>query len=228
MPTSQDAGPPPRRPKRQVDLGATGEYVRRNIQRFRKRQGLTHTDVVERMKNNGYGVPRTAMSEIENGGRRVSVDDLMALAVALDVPPNALLLPLEDSAEDLQATGARGIPLEDLWTWANGGKSLEVLRNPLVGLFRPEREDRSLPVRPTRSTDDQDALAREALEALRKATQALEQLRAMGLTEAKQGLGPGVDMVIPHETGLQVKFEHEHDAPRAEGKDGVRGNARNL
>lgn len=130
MPTS-DSVSERKRPKRQVSLGPTGEHVRRNVQRARKGRGLTHAQVVERMAENGVSMPRTALSEIENGGRRVDVDDLTALSAALDVPVLALLFDVEDlnalSSLGTQADGllrAQGIPADD-----TSGVVLQALRD---------------------------------------------------------------------------------------------------
>ncbi len=108
-------------PKRRVDLGPTGHMVRANIQRIRKSQRLTHADVVQRMASHGYSMPRTALSEIESGGRRVSVDDLMALAVSLGVNPDALLFPPVYGEDRHQITGlAADAESHFLWSWAEG------------------------------------------------------------------------------------------------------------
>ena len=119
--------PTNRTPKRIVSQGPTGDTVRRNIARIRKESGVTSERLVQVMGELGYQMPRTAISEIENGGRRVSVDDLMALAVALNVNPNALLLP--DYSGDVEighemtavpdnVTGA------EAWGWADGWQAL--------------------------------------------------------------------------------------------------------
>lgn len=98
--------------------------VRQNVSRIRKAFGLTSERLVQTMSERGYNMPRTAISEIENGGRRVSVDDLMALAVALGVPPNSLLLPHADPAPAPAATAAGEAGFQDLWAWADGNGPL--------------------------------------------------------------------------------------------------------
>lgn len=120
MPTPEDDAADPRRPKRRVALGPTGERVRQNVQEFRKFRRLTHADIVQRLKALGYSMPRTGLSELENGGRRVTVDDLMALAVALDVTPNDLLLPWDDSQGPEEVTALGLVNPKDVWRWADG------------------------------------------------------------------------------------------------------------
>ena len=65
----------------------------------------------------------SAIGKIENRTRKVDVDDLMALAVALDVSPLGLLLPQSSASEDVvEVTGMHG-PAIALWLWAAGRES---------------------------------------------------------------------------------------------------------
>jgi hypothetical protein len=61
------------------------------------------------------------LRRIEAGDRRVDVDDLVALALALDVSPLALLLPTE--ASSLVPEGDR-YAAERIWDWARGHQAL--------------------------------------------------------------------------------------------------------
>jgi hypothetical protein len=56
---------------------------------------------------------------VENGDRRVTVDDLVALAVVLGVNPNCLLFPVDDDAGDVMMSGVLSYPAS-LWEWAMG------------------------------------------------------------------------------------------------------------
>lgn len=180
MPTPESSAPDPRRPKRRVTLWPTGECVRHNVQQHRKSQGLTHADLVERLKANGYTMPRSGLSEIENGGRRVTVDDLMALAVALGVTPNALLLPLEDTGRSVRATAVGEVSLADLWHWADGNRPLNDLQHQTQAKLSPAASrDFSRPVRPRLNanaddTDSEKSALEEALRDLQKAAKAIE------------------------------------------------------
>lgn len=74
----------------------------------------------------------SGISKIENGERKVDVDDLVALAVALDVSPVALLLPAEPGEggqayelgkampADVEITPRTAAPWEYAWRWAHG------------------------------------------------------------------------------------------------------------
>lgn len=71
--------------------GQTGERVRVNIAHFREARGMTMLGLSERLKQLGRPIPPLGISRLENGDRRVDVDDLMALAEALDLPYQRIL-----------------------------------------------------------------------------------------------------------------------------------------
>jgi len=73
-------------PVRRVTLGPTGETVRRQIRELRLNRELTQAQLAELA-----GLPGQAITEIENGARRVNVDDLVAIASALKVAPARIL-----------------------------------------------------------------------------------------------------------------------------------------
>jgi transcriptional regulator with XRE-family HTH domain len=76
---------------RRVGIGPIGEKVRANVAAVRKRRGLVLRDLSEKMTEIGHPMAHNTINEIERGARRVDVDDLVALAVALDVSPTELL-----------------------------------------------------------------------------------------------------------------------------------------
>jgi transcriptional regulator with XRE-family HTH domain len=73
-------------PVRRVALGTTGEVVKANIRECRLKRELTQAELAEKA-----GLPSQSITEIENGARRVNVDDLVAISSALRVS-NARLL----------------------------------------------------------------------------------------------------------------------------------------
>jgi transcriptional regulator with XRE-family HTH domain len=73
-------------PVRRVALGATGELVKANIRECRMKRELTQAELADKA-----GLPSQSITEIENGARRVNVDDLVAISSALRVS-NARLL----------------------------------------------------------------------------------------------------------------------------------------
>ena len=100
-------------------LGPTGEAVRANIIRLRAERRLGYTELSEKLKDIGRHILPIGLRRIENGARRVDVDDLNALALALDVTPLTLLMPeAADAVERVEITGAAGkCDAEQVWNW---------------------------------------------------------------------------------------------------------------
>lgn len=61
------------------------EVVASNIRAYRRRRDLTQDQLAERMEALGHGWARATVSEVERNGRSVSVDELAALAMVLEV-----------------------------------------------------------------------------------------------------------------------------------------------
>ncbi|MDX1882258.1 helix-turn-helix transcriptional regulator [Mycolicibacterium sp. 120270] len=78
-------------PTRRVGIGPTGETVRANVAAVRNRRRLTLRDLSEKMTEVGWPMAHATISEIEKGARRCDVDDLVALATALETSPLELL-----------------------------------------------------------------------------------------------------------------------------------------
>ena len=108
-------------PKRRVQLGATGEQVRSNVRRLRERLGLSQSQLARLTAENSRPLASTAINEIENGARRVDVDDLMALTGALGVNPNAVLMPDRVGDDhDVELSGIGTVNSSRAWQWARG------------------------------------------------------------------------------------------------------------
>lgn len=73
-------------PVRRVTLGETGEVVKANIRECRVKRNLTQNELALKAE-----LPTQSITEIENGARRVNVDDLVAIAAALHVSTGRLL-----------------------------------------------------------------------------------------------------------------------------------------
>jgi transcriptional regulator with XRE-family HTH domain len=114
-----------------IELGPTGRTVAANVKRLRGERGLTLRALSATLKEAGRPLSADALNKIENGAadtepgkggepkpvRRVDVDDLMALAVALDVPVITLLVP-ESVRGSIELTGAGEVPGRLAWRWA--------------------------------------------------------------------------------------------------------------
>ncbi|MGW0494989.1 helix-turn-helix domain-containing protein [Streptomyces sp. NPDC003007] len=96
-------------------------HVAANVLRFRTDRGLSTTRLSAALKEIGHSIPATGITRIEKGERRVDTDDLVALALALNVSPAALLLPAtEDSETPVQLTEQVELPARKAWEWVDG------------------------------------------------------------------------------------------------------------
>jgi transcriptional regulator with XRE-family HTH domain len=67
--------------------------------KVRRAQGWTQSRLAERLDALGYSISQATLAKIETGRRQVTIQDLVAIAVALDTPPLLLLLPHDLNAE---------------------------------------------------------------------------------------------------------------------------------
>ncbi|CAN5381415.1 hypothetical protein BH09ACT6_BH09ACT6_18780 [soil metagenome] len=108
------------------EIGVTGREVARNVKRVRLAAGLTQQEVSQYLAELGRPIPVASIGKIESADRRVEVDDLMSLAIALGVTPITLLLPHAKSAnEAIKVTGYPGRARE-IWEWASGAAPLDL------------------------------------------------------------------------------------------------------
>jgi len=103
-------------------LGPIGVNVTHTARQFREKRGLGYADLSRKLAKMGREIPPLGLRRIESGGRRVDVDDLVALALALEVSPLVLLLPAETSS--VTAKGDRYVA-ERIWSWARGEVMLD-------------------------------------------------------------------------------------------------------
>ncbi len=100
-------------------LGPTGQRLGRRLKELRRERDLTLSGLETRLTEVGRPILLSALSKIEMGQRRVDVDDLVALALALDVSPNLLLLPDPDeSGTAVRLTRSTSRDAGDVWRWA--------------------------------------------------------------------------------------------------------------
>ncbi|MGV9742723.1 helix-turn-helix domain-containing protein [Nocardia farcinica] len=111
---------------RRVEIGPTGKTVAHNVARIRKAQNLTLRDVAERLAGTDRPLGHNTISEIERGARRADVDDLIALSVALNCSPLALLFPPTIHEHVVTITAAGDRPAWEVWKWGAGERALLV------------------------------------------------------------------------------------------------------
>ncbi|MBP2398657.1 helix-turn-helix domain-containing protein [Glutamicibacter protophormiae] len=129
---------PEKKRERGRDIGKTGATVAANIKRYRSDR-VSLRELEDRLEKLGVKISASGLQKIEAGTRRVDADELMALAVALNVNPNALLFPANSPSDDMseQVTAApKGQTEGEIWEWANGLRLLDN-QEPLKELYFP-------------------------------------------------------------------------------------------
>jgi transcriptional regulator with XRE-family HTH domain len=106
-----------------VQLGPVGESARRNVTRLRKAAGLSLADVSDRMTGDRR-LSVSGLSKVETGGRKIDVDDLVAIAAAIDVSPLAILFGQAPEHDALVEAGGTGTQASALWAWAVGSQPM--------------------------------------------------------------------------------------------------------
>lgn len=107
-----------------VEKGPVAKRVTGNAKRLRERRGLTLNQLSARMTEIGRPTLASGLSKIEQGDRRVDVDDLVALAVAFEVNPNVLLMPAEADETEEYVTEDVKESTGRMWSWVAGDEPL--------------------------------------------------------------------------------------------------------
>ena len=99
------------------------------MRRIRTKLRLNYTELSERLQDvAGWSINAVGIRRIESGERRVTPDDLMALAFALGVSPITLLMPDYDTLDKndlVEVTGcAERVPAHRLWDWLRARQTL--------------------------------------------------------------------------------------------------------
>jgi len=200
--------------------GPTAERVAGNIRRLRRERGLDLSDVSARLIELGHPVGLNTLSKIERGLRRVDVDDLMALALALDVTPNRLLLTATADDPRLALTGTNEYATSSAWRWASGNAMLP--RDPARTDLAPEVDlDRLAQfVRENRPHDPPDTTLGELRghrDQLDKVEIAVDVAEQAGIS--RQAI---IDWLALHDTTQRAPVVHRHDIPECGDDDGER------
>ncbi|QIB42803.1 helix-turn-helix domain-containing protein [Streptomyces aureoverticillatus] len=78
-------------PPRPLRIGPAGQAVASAIESTRTARGYSQRQLASRVTALGRPMTFTAVSRIERRVRRCDIDDLVAIAMALDVAPHTLL-----------------------------------------------------------------------------------------------------------------------------------------
>ncbi len=113
--------------RRTNDVGPTGQTVAENIARLRNLQGLSTYRLSELLAELGRPIAPSAISRIESGQRKVDVDDLVVLAIALNVSPTALLLyPSADPDIGFDLAVGTHVTEAEAWSWILAERPLDL------------------------------------------------------------------------------------------------------
>jgi transcriptional regulator with XRE-family HTH domain len=105
--------------------------VRNNVRRLRTNAApigdavleQTLRALAEKLASSSHPLALNTISEIQNGARRVDVDDLVALAAALHVSPISLLLPdVYEVGDMVELPGIGSVEVEKAWAWMREGE----------------------------------------------------------------------------------------------------------
>lgn len=96
-----------------------GDGIGARVADVRTRKGWSQRQLAERLEALRHGLDRSALGRIETGDRKASLDDLMAVAAALDVSPTVLLLPASDE-EPVAIAPALEVTAGRARTWIRG------------------------------------------------------------------------------------------------------------
>ncbi|MCQ4359665.1 helix-turn-helix domain-containing protein [Mycobacterium gordonae] len=118
---------------KKLELDNTGRTVAENISRIRKERGLNYTELSKSLSALKRDIPALAVRRIEETQRRVDVDDLMAIAAALNTSPASLLMPRAGAADEPVQTTAMVQPAaaETVWGWISGDRPVVRYRDDL-------------------------------------------------------------------------------------------------
>lgn len=106
--------------KRGNPAGHTNELVAANLRKVRQSSGVDLRELSARIKATGRVISPSALSKIENGERRVDVDDLTVFAYALETTPAALLTPASEATQAPAGVPESQFTSEEVQAWIQG------------------------------------------------------------------------------------------------------------
>jgi transcriptional regulator with XRE-family HTH domain len=112
---------------------AVGERIGPTVRRLRRERGLDLRALADRLAEEGHPIKLGQLSKLELGDRRVDVDDLVALAVVLNVTPTQLLMPeppAEGEDQVVTLTPHRRTGWHRAWQWMCGDLYLDDAARP--------------------------------------------------------------------------------------------------
>jgi transcriptional regulator with XRE-family HTH domain len=107
------------------DAKGVMDVVRARVKELRGRNGWSGAELGERLSALGVPWNRSVVANFESGRRpAVSVQELLALALVLDVAPINLLVPLYSEPYRVTPEGTDPQNSVDVWSWLRGEQPL--------------------------------------------------------------------------------------------------------
>lgn len=101
------------------------DVVRARVKELRGRKGWSGAQMGEQLTALGVPWNRSVVANFESGRRpAVSVQELLALALVLDVAPVNLLVPLDSEPYLVTPEGTEAQNSADVWLWMRGQRPL--------------------------------------------------------------------------------------------------------
>ncbi len=102
------------------------QAVAERVRELRDKRRLSAQALADRCEQLGWPtLDRTVIANLENGRRRsITIDELMVLALALDVALVHLLVPFDDDAEVEIAPALGAVPAVNVRAWIRGDESI--------------------------------------------------------------------------------------------------------
>ncbi|WP_327401978.1 helix-turn-helix domain-containing protein [Streptomyces sp. NBC_01288] len=114
------------------------ETIGQRVKELRARRGWTAAQLGKELGKHGVRWDRFAVANLETGKRKnVTVTELMALALALDVAPTHLLIPLDDRLYKITPTYF--LPTLDAREWFRGNVPLYGMHGERARTYLSER-----------------------------------------------------------------------------------------
>lgn len=120
-------------------LGPTGMRVADNVIRCREDSAASLRDLSSRLADYGRPILPSGILKIEQRQRRVDVDDLFALALALDASPATLLLN-QTGGGPVELTPGHFRTAGDAWRWGTNGRVKTAAADVHMSALRQHRE----------------------------------------------------------------------------------------
>jgi transcriptional regulator with XRE-family HTH domain len=109
----------------EVPRGPISAHVVDNVKRLRTERRWSLAELSEEMSRAGKPILSSGLHRLEQGKRRIDVDDLVALAAAFDVSPITLLMPYT-SKGTVKLTESLRLEALAAWDWMRGARPIDL------------------------------------------------------------------------------------------------------